>query len=150
MWKSVCLVVGVWGCAMAADRPALDGTWEMDAAHSQVADAKLKGQSWLISQKDDSIEISQILTDTAGKQRKIVIQCNTDGKNCQVKENGQATQVSLYYNDNLLVMLEQWHGTDYVTKKRFKMSDDGKTMTVEVSHIAPPGHKDEVWTFVKQ
>ena len=150
MWKFVFLAVGVWGYAVAADRPELNGTWQMDAARSQMSDAKLKGQSWLIDQKDDTIEISEILTDTGGKQRKVVIQCNTDGKNCQVKENGQATQVSLYYNNEFLVMLEQWHGTDYVTKKRVKLSNDGKTMTVEVSHIAPPGHKDEVWTFVKQ
>jgi hypothetical protein len=150
MRKSWCLVVVVWGCALAADRPSLNGTWEMDASHSQVADAKLKGQSWLITQNDDSVEISEILTDTAGKQRKIVIQCNTDGKDCKIKENGQPTQVSMYYNDDRLVMLEQWHGTDFVTKKRMKISDDGKTLTVEVMHIAPPGHKDEVWTFVKQ
>ena len=150
MWKCLCLAVGVWSYALAADRPALSGTWEMDAAHSQMADAKMKGQSWLITQNDDSLEISQILTDSGGKQKKVVIQCNTDGKNCNVKENGQTTQVSMYYNGDRLVLLEQWHGTDFVTKKRFSTSEDGKTLTVEVTHVAPPGRKDEVWTFVKQ
>ena len=150
MWKTVCLALGVWSCVLAADRTALNGTWELDPARSQMGDSKLKGQSWLITQKDDAVEISETLTDTGGKQRKIVIQCNTDGKNCQVKENGQATQVSLYFNGDALVMLEQWHGTDYVTKKRLLASDDGKTLKVEVAHIAPPGRKDEVWTFVKQ
>jgi hypothetical protein len=150
MWKSFCLAVTVWSCALAADRPSLSGTWEMDAAKSQVADSKLKGQSWLITQNDDSIEISEILTDTGGKQRKIVIQCNTDGKDCKIKENGQATQVSMYYNGEALVLLEQWHGTDFVTKKRILTADEGKTLKVEVAHIAPAGHKDEVWTFVKQ
>lgn len=150
MWKCFCLAAAVCSCAIASDRPALSGNWEMDAAHSQVADAKLKGQTWAITQHDDSMEISETLTDTGGKQHTVVIQCGTEGQDCKVKENGQATSVSMYYNGDALVMLEQWHGTDYVTKKRFKTSDDGKTLTVEVMHVAPPGHKDEVWKFVKQ
>jgi hypothetical protein len=79
-----------------------------------------------------------------------VIHCGTEGQSCKVNENGQSTQVSMYYNEDRLVMLEQWHGTDYVTKKRITTSPDGKTLTVEVMHVAPPGHKDEVWKFVKQ
>ena len=55
----------------------------------------------------------------------------------------------MYYNGPVLVILEQWHGNDYVDKTRIKTSDDGKTMTMEVSHIAPP-RKTENLTFVKQ
>jgi hypothetical protein len=135
---------------MAADRPALSGTWQLDLAHSQLADAKLKAATWSIAQNDDSVQISETVTDAAGKQKKIEIQCGTEGQQCNIKENGQPTQVSMYYNGSHLVMLEQWHGTDYVTKKRLQISPDGKTLTVEVVHIAPPGRKDESWTFVKQ
>jgi hypothetical protein len=135
-------------CAFAADRPVLNGTWQLDPSQSQFGDNKLKGETWLITQKDGSVVIAETVTDSGGKERKVNIECGTEGQNCQVKENGQATQVSMYYNGDALVMLEQWHGNDNVTKKRIRT--DGKTLTVEVMHIAPPGHKDEVLKFVKQ
>jgi hypothetical protein len=150
MWNGFWVAVVVCSCAMASDRPVLNGTWQLDLGKSQVADAKRKAEIWAITQGEDSIEISETITDTGGRQRKVDIQCGTEGKECKIKENGQPTQVSMYYNDSHLVMLEQWHGTDFVTKKRLTLSDDGKTLTVEVTHLAPPGHKDESLTFVKQ
>ena len=148
MWKCLMVAAAALTCA-AADRPSLSGAWQLDSAHSQLADAKLKDQKWLIKQDDDTVGISETLVEN-GKEKKFDIQCGTEGQNCQIKEAGQATKVSMYYNGDALVLLEQWHGTDYVTKKRIKASDDGKTLTVEVMHIAPPGRKDEVWKFVKQ
>jgi hypothetical protein len=150
MGKGFWVAAIVCSCAFAADRPVLNGTWQLDLSKSRIADVKCKAETWAITQGDDSIEIAETITDTGGKQRKIDIQCGTEGKECKIKENGQATQVSLYYNESHLVMLEQSHGTDFVTKKRFTTSDDGKTLTVEVTHLAPPGHKDENLTFVKQ
>ena len=148
MWRFLLLAAAAGTCAFAADRPVLNGTWQLDPGQSQVADAKVKGETWAITQKDGTVGIVETVTDTGGKEKKVNIECGTEGQNCQVKENGQPTQVSMYYNGDALVLLEQWHGTDYVTKKRIRT--DGKTLTVEVMHIAPPGHKDEVLKFVKQ
>lgn len=150
MRKFFYLAVAVWACAAADDRPTLSGNWQLDVGHSQLEDAKLKAVKWAITQNDDSVQIAETLTDNGGKEKKVDIQCGTEGQQCKIKEAGQATQVSMYYNGPALILLEQWHGTDFVTKKRIKTSDDGKTLTVDVSHIAPPGHKDESWTFVKQ
>ncbi len=155
MWKILCLSAAALSCVVlpsgvaAADRPELAGTWQLDATHSQIGDPKLKDMTWSITQKDDSIVIAQAVTDTGGKEKKCDIQCGTEGAECKIKEWGQPTQVTLYYNGPALVMLEQSHGTDFVTKKRLLTSADGKTLTVEVQHIAPPGHKDEVWKFVE-
>jgi len=150
MWRYLCLSAALSIGAAAAGRPELTGTWQLDAARSQIADARLKAQTWSIAQKDDSISITEAITDNGGKQRKIEIQCGTEGRECTIKEGGQPTQVTFYYDGPVLVMLEQWHGADYVTKKRLQTSEDGKTLTVEVQHLAPPGHKNESWTFVKQ
>lgn len=150
MWKYLILSTTLLTAAAAADRPELSGTWIFDSAHSQAADAKLKSQTWSITQKDDTIAIGEAITDTGGKEKKIDIECSTEGQKCQVKELGQPTQVTLYYNGPALVMLEQWHGTDFATKKRIVTSGDGKTLTVEVEHLAPAGRKNETWTFVKQ
>ena len=148
MWKYCCLAALAGACALAADRPDLTGTWHLDTEHSQVAESH-KAETWSITQKPESIEIVQAFTDSGGKERKIQIHCSTMGQECKVDEAGQPTQVTMYYNGPVLVMLEQWHGTNFVTKKRLKTSDDGKTLVVEVNHIAPP-RKDENWTFLKQ
>jgi hypothetical protein len=90
------------------------------------------------------------MTENSGKAVKVDISCNTEGQECKVKESGEPAKVSFWYNGPMLVMMEQRHGNDFVTKKRFKTSDDGKTLSMEVVYIAPPGHKAENYTFTKQ
>lgn len=149
MQKLLWVATAACACCLAAERPVLSGTWRLDPAHSQLADSKLKDQTWSIEEKSDSVAISESLNE-GGKERKIEIQCGTAGEQCSLKEAGQPTVVSMYYNGPVLVLLEQWHGNGFVTKKRIQASDDGKTLTIQVMHVAPPGRKDEVWTFVKQ
>lgn len=149
MWKILCLSAAILSATAAADRPELSGTWQLDAAKSQFADVKMKAATWSIAQKDASINIAQAITESNGKQVKIDVDCSTEGQPCTIKEAGQPTQVTMYYNGPALVMLEQLHGTEMVTKKRILLSADGKTLTVDVQHLAPPGRKNETWTFVK-
>lgn len=135
--------------AWAADRPDLNGSWALDLAHSPNA-AKLKSTILSITQKQDEVQISEATTESNGKETKVDVACNTDGQECKVKKNGQATQVSFWYNGPLLIMMEQRHGNDFVTQKKLKPSEDGKTLSMEVVYIAPPGHKSETYTFNKQ
>ena len=102
-----------------------------------------------INQKEDSIDISRSYTN-GSKQLTVDINCSTDGQECKVKENGQTTQVSMYYNGPMLVVIEQRHGNDFVTKKRLKTSDDGKTLNVEVMTINPPGRPTENLVYTRQ
>lgn len=138
------LAVGAWG----ADRPDLSGTWVLDTAHSPAA--KVKTETLAIHQQSDAVQISDDTTESSGKEVKVDITCNTDGEQCKVKENGQATQVSFWYNGPTLIMMEQRHGNDYVTQKKMRPSDDGKTLNVEVVYIAPTGHKPETLTYEKR
>jgi hypothetical protein len=141
MLRYCCLAGLAALCAFAADRPDLNGKWRLDS--------KEKDQVLSIVQKPDAIEIDEAVSDSGGKPKKIQIHCGTMGQECKVNEDGQPKQVTMYYNGPVLVMLEQWHGTDYVDKTRIKASDDGKTKTMEVAHIAP-ARKTENFTFVKQ
>ncbi|HWC98200.1 MAG TPA: hypothetical protein VG456_15675 [Candidatus Sulfopaludibacter sp.] len=134
--------------ALAADRPDLSGKWVLDAAHSDAS--RVKTETLSIDQKTDAVQISEDTTESNGKEVKVDIACNTDGQGCKVKENGLATQVSFWYNGPILVMMEQRHGNDFVTQKKMKPSEDGKSLSMEVVYIAPPGHKPETYKFVKQ
>jgi hypothetical protein len=134
--------------AWAADRPDVNGKWVLDATHSESG--KVKSETLSINQKDDAVQISDEMTETNGKAVKVDVSCNTEGQECKVKENGQSTQVSFWYNGPVLVMMEQRHGNDFVTQKKLKPSDDGKSLSMQVVYIAPPGHKPETYTFTKQ
>jgi hypothetical protein len=132
--------------AAAADRPDFNGTWSLDASRSQFGEDKLKSATLEIRQTGDSIQIVEALTDPDGKERKLDIQCNTLGKECKTKDE----QVSIWYNGPMLVLMETRRGNEVVLKRRLKRSDDGKTLSVEVMHIAPPGAKNEVYAFNRQ
>jgi len=131
----------VWA---ADDRPDLNGVWLL-----QATDSKGRAETMSIDQKPDSIDIARSITNGA-KQLKVDVSCSTNGEECKVKENGQLTQVSLYYNGPMLVMIEQRHGNDFVTKKRLKVSPDGKTLEIELVTISPPGRATENLVYTRQ
>ena len=133
------------GASAAADRPNLSGTWLLDAAHSQIRDSKLKTETLEIKQKEDAVEIADN-ANIGGKDRKLEYECRADGRTCKAKD----LSVMVYYNGPMLVVLEMSHNNAIVVKKSLKISEDGKTLSMEVIHIAPPGLKDESLTFVKQ
>ncbi len=146
MRKWICVSAVALGMAAAADRPDLTGKWLLDTAHSQPGQEPPKAETLSIVQKEDSIQISDDLTEADGKEKKLDIACNTVGKECKTKEE----QVSFYFNGPRLIMIEMRHGNDVVIKKRLQSSGDGKTLNVEVVHIAPPGGKNETYTFTRQ
>ena len=129
--------------AMAAGRGELNGTWQLDRNHSAAGEEKLKSETLAIQQSEDAVHIDDAIVAADGKERKSNIQCNTVGKECQVK----GEQISMWYNGPMLVMMET-RGTT-VVKKRLKTSDDGQTLQLEVIHIVPQS-ESENFTFVKQ
>jgi hypothetical protein len=145
MWKYLCLSFLLVRPSAAADRPNLSGTWLLDAAHSQIRDSKLKTETLEIQQKDDAVEIADD-ANAGGKDRKSDYRCPTDGSMCRAKD----LSVMLYYDGPALIVMEMRHNNEIVIKKRLTLSADGKTLSMNVSHVAPAGLKDESLTFVKQ
>jgi hypothetical protein len=133
------------GSASAVDHPNLSGTWALDPAHSQIHESKLKSETLQIQQKDDEIQMADDES-AGGKDHKLEFKCLADGSTCKVKDES----VMVYYNGPALVILEMRKNNESVLKKRLKVSDDGKTLTVDLIHVAPVGMKDEALTFVKK
>jgi len=141
----LCLAALLAGMLWAADdRPDLNGNWQL-----QGADTKGKPETLSINQKADSIDITRTFA-SGSKQVTVDVTCNTQGEECKLKENGQSTQVSMYYNGPMLVVIEQRHGNDFVTKRQLKLSEDGKTLTVVVMTINPPGKPTENLVYTRQ
>src|SRR3954447_12468082 len=111
MRKLLLLSTLALGAVFAQDRPSLNGVWQMDAAHSASSDTKFKSHSLSIKQEDESIKIEESAEEN-GKEKKFEYECNTNGKECSLKVNGQPLKYSAYYNGDVLVVIEQRKASD--------------------------------------
>jgi hypothetical protein len=138
-----CFALALFACsAIGQDRPTMTGNWQFDAAKSDLKTIKVSSANWVIEEGDNSIHITEA---ESGKSKKIELQCTTDGKECQV--TGDKAKASFWYNGPMLVEMET--KGDRVTRYRLKVSDDGKTLTVEMTHVVPQIDKIDVLVFSK-
>ncbi len=139
-----CSVLAVLVLPLAGqDRPNLSGTWQFDSAKSQLHTVTIAGATWTIAENDDSIQITE---SEDGAKKKIELKCTTDGKECKIA--GEKATASFWYNGPLLVEMES--KGDRVTRYRMKLSEDGKTLTVDSTPIVPKSTQDDVLVFQKQ
>lgn len=127
----------------AQDRPNLSGTWQFDSSKSELHTVKVAGETWVINEDDSSIQITE---SEDGDSRKIQMKCTTDGKECKI--TGNKSTASFWYNGAMLVEME--NKGDHVTRYKMKLSDDGKTLTVDSTSIVPQSTQDDVLVFRKQ
>jgi len=141
---SACLLLIILAAPVAAqdDHPAFSGTWQLDTAKSDIKLTKTPAGTWVIQEGDNSIRITETET---GKNKKIELQCTTDGKECKA---GGDRRASFWYNGATLVEMET--KSDHVVRYRLKMSDDGKTLTVEITQLVPQNDKIDTLVFQKQ
>jgi hypothetical protein len=117
--------------AQTAPQPSLSGTWVLQKDSS----VKL-----VVEQMAEKIHVQEsragaVVTDYT---------CNFDGKDCAIKEEGHSAKVALWFNGPKLVELTT-RGSE-VTRRRFTLAGDGKTLEVEFSPMSSPG-KTEVLAY---
>lgn len=138
-----CSVFGVFTFSLAAqDRPNLSGTWQFDGSKSELHNMTLADATWVISEDDGSIQITE---SEGGASKKLDLKCTTDGKECKV--GGAKATASFWYNGPMLVEME--NKGEHVTRYRMKLSADGKTLTVDTTSIVPKSSQDDVLVFQK-
>jgi hypothetical protein len=120
------LVVGVAAHAATPDRDKLIGSWEARGSGAG-------GTVWTVASVGDSVRI----TETENEKQVSQIECNTLGRQCELKQAGKPVKVSMWFNGPKLVVMEV-RGEE-VLKRRFHAADDGNSMELEVIHIAPSG-----------
>jgi hypothetical protein len=141
---SACLLVVVLAAGAEGqdqERPSFTGAWQFDASKSELHSSKISSATWVIEEGDNSIHISQTEN---GKPKKTELQCTTDGKECKFPGDRRD---SFWFNGSMLVDMETKN--DHVIRYRMKISDDGKTLTVEVTAIVPQSDKIDTLVFQK-
>jgi hypothetical protein len=129
------IAASVFALALAdegSDRSKISGAWQLENASSGGA------ETWVIEEKPDAIHI----TESRGDQKLADFDCNTVGRECDVKESGKAARVSLWFSGPKLIQL-MTRGSD-VVKRRYAIGDNGDTMEVEIIPIVPPGKTEAV------
>ncbi len=130
----------LFAAVMAAQEPGarakLYGKWH-------TGNGSAEGETWVIEEKDDAVRLSHSTAD----QKPIEIECNTMGRECEVKELGKKVKISMWYSGPKLVQIET-RGSD-VVKRQFAVAENGDTMELEVIPVVPPG-KAELVQFKRQ
>jgi hypothetical protein len=138
-WAFVLLAAAAAG--QEQERPSFSGNWQFDASKSEVHSSKISSATWVIEEGGNSIHISQTEN---GKPKKTELQCTTDGKECKFPGDRRD---SFWFSGPMLVDMET--KSEHVTRFRMKISDDGKTLTVEVTPIVPQSDKIDTLVFQK-
>jgi len=112
--------------ADGADRDKLIGDWESHGDGDTRA-------GWILRANGEAIHITR----TENDRKLSEYECNTVGRECDVKEAGKPVKVSMWFNGPKLVVMET-RGND-VVKRRFHAADDGSEVEVEVIPIVPQG-----------
>lgn len=136
-----------YGIAQDDARPDLSGTWQLDATKSEIRLSKFSGLKMVIAEKDGKINIDEDEILGGGKERKVVYDCPTDGKECLVKSTG--AKASFWYNGPMLVNMETAKRGD-VFRYRMKLSPDAKELTVEILSLVPQSDKIDKLVLAKQ
>ncbi len=116
------------------DRARLMGAWQLDKSGTDLKDA---ASVWSFEGKGDAVHI----TASDGDRKITDLECNTIGKECEVKESGRAVKVSMWFNGPKLVELETQG--DQIVERRFQVTGQGDTLEIEVLPLSPSG-KTEV------
>ena len=109
-------------------RAKLIGKWEQSGGNGEAK------STWALEEGlADSIHVTYV----SGTQTVSEFECNTMGKECQVKDVGRKAKVSMWFNGPKLVEMETTGAQ--VLKRRFCITGDGDTMDLETIPIAPAG-----------
>jgi hypothetical protein len=111
----------------AAERAKLVGVWQ-----PQDPAAKDAGV-WTLEAKGENLRVAHSI----GDQTVTEFECNTTGRECEVKDAQKKAKISMYFNGSKLVVLET-KGHDIV-KRQFSVVPQDDTLEVEIIPVVPDG-----------
>lgn len=93
--------------------------------------------TWMFEPDGEKVKITRM----QGSEKRAEFECNTVGKECEVKQDGKKAKISMYFLGPKLVQFETT-GSD-VVKRRFTVADQD-TLEVEVIPITQGGSPETI------
>lgn len=136
----VCLTVGSIA-AVAADKPDFSGNWKLNTGKSDFGPMpKPEKVDYVIAHKDPELNVKSTAVTQMGEvtnEAKIT----TDGKEFINNMRGQEIKGTANWDGKVLVVKQKLtvQGTEIVLEQKWTMSEDGKSITQEISITTPQG-----------
>jgi len=127
-------------------KPQFTGTWQLAPDKSDIKGPKLTGMTLTIDHPDKTdIHIVEVVKGENGQEKKREYRCSTMGKECDLSEGSQVAKLSMYYNGSKLVAIERdGKDSDTIVKRTYELSEDGKSLNIEVTPMVPPHEVDKL------
>ncbi len=136
----VCLSIGSLA-AVAADKPDFSGKWKLNTEKSDFGPMpKPEKVDYVIAHKDPELNVKSTATTQMGEvanESKIV----TDGKEFTNTMRGQEIKGTAKWEGKVLVVHQEleMQGTTIRLDQKWTLSEDGKSITQEISISTPQG-----------
>jgi hypothetical protein len=143
--------------ATAAQEPKFSGTWALDKSRSEGLPAGMD-QTMTVEQTGDRIDIVMTVFSDQG-EREVRDQFILDGKETEFApaENSKGKRTSTWSADGRgfdvieEATIERGAGPEsFKVMRHWRLSDDGKTLTIEMSFNEPSGPGKSKRVFVKK
>jgi hypothetical protein len=147
---SALVAVSLFPLILLADtsRPNLNGSWQLNAAKSQLDNAG-ETMTLEIQSTAGKLKLIRIVHGKDGKDLKSQFDCKTDGTDCELDAGSYKAKVSVWYDGNALQILKTDGPKDDAITQWKVMCPDGSSLDVELTHIDPSG-KPEKLVFDKK
>ena len=155
------MALGVGAASAAAAKADFTGTWKLDVAKSEGLPPAVKGQTMTVKQTGDRVEIATTVTTDQGEQE-IKDAYVLDGKEVDHVQkamgmegkgkrtaNWSADGNGIEVKENALFETDQG-SADIKTTRKWALSADGKTLTIEMVIDGPMGPQNIKRVFAKQ
>lgn len=147
------LIAAATNVAMAADKPDFSGDWKLDADKSTFGPMPPPSSlTRKIDHKDPDLTVNTSQSTEQGDMN-VTAKYSTDGKETTNSMMGNDVKSKANWDGNTLVIVSNanFGGTDIKITNKWKLSDDGKTLT-DAMNISgtPQGDLDITYVLVKQ
>jgi hypothetical protein len=135
-------------CASAQTKPDLNGTWKMNPSKS-----KFGGQGGpdaitiKFDQQEPNLSESLTIVNPQG-ERTLNLKYTTDGKESVSQIDGNEVKTTAKWEGETLVI--ELRGSDNLFRRKFTLSDGGKTMMMAVHIAGQGGEQDDTVVLEKQ
>jgi hypothetical protein len=129
------------------------GVWVMDKAKSD-ADFKSFDVTLTIKQDPQTITLEQTFLMEGRTNKAPSSSFNLDGNVVNKEEQGGVNKTSAKWSADKRVLtlrtIRTMNGSDYGSDAVYKLSDDGKILTIQTISVAPPGGPKNLQVFNKK
>jgi hypothetical protein len=132
----------------AQSKPNVSGTWKMNAEKSKFEKGGPKAITIKFDQKESTLSESLMLTNDRGEQT-LNLTYTLDGKESPQQLEGRPIKATAKWEGSFLI-IEFKNDDGFNFLRKISVSDDGKTMTIDVKQSSPNGTANDVVLLEKQ